>query len=183
MLAINTALAHGDLDRQTPWIKRNAMQALTPTYTSTAAAHDSIALFLRSEYGAMRPDSLAALTATIQEIHDRILFPEMRVRWEAYPDHNGHMISAGCFRCHGSDLQTAAGKRISNDCNLCHTIVAQGPPGDPQAGLQWTEDTGDQILGLDFRHPLGIDKSEKTLKCWECHRGGAEVYLPRQLIP
>ena len=90
----------------------------------------------------------------------------MKVNWKAYPDHIGHSEFLGCFRCHGSELETAEGETISKDCNLCHSILSQGTK--EQAALH--------PGGLTFRHPIDIDGAELEANCTECHEGGAELY-------
>lgn len=45
------------------------------------------------------------------------------------PTYIGHLESNGCFRCHNDKFKAPNGKVISKDCNLCHTIVAQGVTG------------------------------------------------------
>jgi hypothetical protein len=130
---------------------------------------DSIGSSLREFYareGIPLPDSAIA---AVQAVYNQNMFPEMRVRWDRYPDNRSHFMFKGCFRCHGSDLTTAAGERIPNDCNLCHTITNQGPAAA----------TGDTVVysGLEFRHPIDIGNGEREMFCYECHAGDDGVYL------
>jgi hypothetical protein len=91
----------------------------------------------------------------------------MGVTWRKYPDNIGHSIFKGCFRCHGSGLETASGKRISQDCTLCHSILSQGA----EAGAPLISG-----LGLTFKHPVDIGGIEAEGNCTLCHSGGAELY-------
>jgi hypothetical protein len=51
----------------------------------------------------------------------------MKVTWGLYPNNVGHTDFPGCFRCH--DDQHAAGeKKISQDCNTCHQLLAMDEP-------------------------------------------------------
>ena len=60
-------------------------------------------------------------------IYRRNVFPAMKVTWGLYPNHVGHTDFPGCFRCH--DDQHAAGeKKISQDCNTCHQLLAMDEP-------------------------------------------------------
>ena len=59
-------------------------------------------------------------------------FPEMNVRWDAYPNHKSHMATQGCFRCQDNNHSTKDGRIISKDCNLCNYITAQGKPDSLQ---------------------------------------------------
>jgi hypothetical protein len=108
--------------------------------------------------------------AAIQAVYNQNMFPEMRTRWDRYPDNLSHFFFKGCFRCHGSDLETADGQRISSECSLCHTITNQG-----KAGAQ-----GDTLIysGLTFQHPIDVGGGEREMFCYECHVGDDGVYLP-----
>ena len=56
----------------------------------------------------------------------------MHASWASYPDNVGHMIFPGCFRCHDGHHKTEDRKQTikANDCNTCHTILAQGTGAD-----------------------------------------------------
>jgi hypothetical protein len=109
----------------------------------------------------------ALATHAVQEIYDGTAFPHMRARWDRYPDHGSHVIFPGCFRCHGSDLATEDGTRISDSCDLCHTIVAQGTPGDLK--------TAPAFGGLAFEHPFEIAGADSAFPCFHCHAGDSTV--------
>jgi nitrate/TMAO reductase-like tetraheme cytochrome c subunit len=96
----------------------------------------------------------------VQQIYRDNFFPEMKANWSVYPDNIGHMIWPGCFRCHDGNHKTDAGKTIkANDCNACHTILAQGSGADLQ---QMTPG------GQPFKHIGG----DYDLSCSDCHTGG-----------
>ena len=84
----------------------------------------------------------------------------MKVSWKGYPDHLGHMYSAGCFRCHDGKHVSDKGKVLTNDCNSCHTIVSQD-------GLNGKRE--ELLRGLAFRHPIEIGDAWKSMKCSDCH--------------
>jgi hypothetical protein len=48
----------------------------------------------------------------------------MRITWGSYPSHLGHTSSTGCFRCHDEQHKTADGRTISQDCTMCHAVLA-----------------------------------------------------------
>jgi hypothetical protein len=54
------------------------------------------------------------------------------------------------------------GRVISMDCNLCHTIIAQGTPGSMQ--------TADMFQSLEFVHPNDPNQGWKGKFCVECHK-------------
>lgn len=170
---VNQAMHLGKIDVTLPYIKREAVTVLDQEYETTPDALAAIDTHVRGFYQEEYPDLLkersGAVTQSIeaiQKVYQENFFPEMKVTWKAYPDHIGHSEFLGCFRCHGSELETAEGETISKDCNLCHTILSQGVK--EQAALH--------PGGLTFRHPIDIDGAELEANCTECHEGGAELY-------
>ena len=85
----------------------------------------------------------------------------MKVSWEKYTDHIGHVNSAGCFRCHDDKHVSPEGRVIRKDCSLCHTITAQGKDGEMEYS------PGE--MSLEFRHPEDIGDAWKEGACAECH--------------
>jgi cytochrome c2 len=54
------------------------------------------------------------------------------------------------------------GRVITNDCNACHTILAQGSPEEiAQSPLQVQP----------FRHPVDVGMDVSELQCSQCHTG------------
>jgi hypothetical protein len=51
---------------------------------------------------------------------------------------------------------------ISKDCNICHTIVLQGKPGE--------EEFTSVADALDFVHPKELEEGWEEDLCTECHR-------------
>jgi hypothetical protein len=100
--------------------------------------------------------------AELQAQYRRNFFPTMNVRWSAYPNNIGHMTDLGCFRCHDGKHVSADGRRISKDCNSCHTIVYQGTEPVPQTLT---------VAGLPFQHPEDIGDAWQETNCVECHSG------------
>jgi nitrate/TMAO reductase-like tetraheme cytochrome c subunit len=163
--AVNLAMSLGNVDPALPWIKSNAVYALTRNYTNRTQALEGIATILAQSYpGEKHPNAQGEVRKAIdavQKIYKENFFPEMKASWEAYPDNIGHMIWQGCFRCHDGKHTTADGKRSvkASDCNTCHTILAQG--------------TGAELNllrpdGQKFKHP----GDEVDGACNDCHTGG-----------
>jgi len=54
----------------------------------------------------------------------------MRITWNTYTsniwhfDADGDLSSGACFRCHDEEHVSAQGETISQDCDLCHTLLA-----------------------------------------------------------
>jgi nitrate/TMAO reductase-like tetraheme cytochrome c subunit len=157
--ALNQAMALNKIDPAMPWIKTNAMYVLTRKYKSDDEASNGIAGGLTARYpnDARVKDAIA----TVQQIYSDNFFPEMNANWSSYPDNVGHMIWPGCFRCHDGLHKTEDRKLTikANDCNACHTILAQGAGADL-----------DQLApaGQKFKHPGG----DYDGACTDCHNGG-----------
>jgi len=159
--SLNDALASGRLDPDMPEIKYNGIEALTGDYETEAEAYAAIEALMTEAYPEGGPEVQNAI-ATLQDIYGKNIFPEMKVSWEEYPDHIGHMITPGCFRCHNGEHENEGGQVITRECNACHTIIAQGPG---------REVTGFNSGGLEFEHPEDIDEEWKETSCHECHTG------------
>ena len=147
------------IDPEVPWIKTNAMFVLTQKYATETEATNRIAQTLAAKYpGDTR---VTAAIPVVQQIYAENFFPEMKANWSSYPDNVGHMIWPGCFRCHDGQHKTEDRKTTikANDCNTCHTILAQG------AGAEL-----DQLapVGQPFKHPGG----DYDGSCTDCHNGG-----------
>ncbi len=159
--ALNEALTAGLLNPDMPEIKLNGIEALTGEYETEGEALSEIHKILTDAYPDGGTEVEKAIT-TVQRIYSQNMFPEMKVSWKEYPDHIGHMITPGCFRCHNGDHENEQGHVISRDCDSCHTIIAQGP-GQQIKSIN----TG----GLPFKHPEDIEEEWKDSRCDDCHEG------------
>jgi nitrate/TMAO reductase-like tetraheme cytochrome c subunit len=166
---MNQALARGDISPSIPMIKSKGVEVLGAQYGSSSEAAQKIRSSIIEFYTKKQPEYYAAHQADVEKAAGNIIllyqqnfFPEMKSRWDVYPDNIGHMISQGCFRCHDEQHKTKTGEVISRDCKLCHTITEQGRG----AAVQKSTD------GLDFQHPWDGDESWKTTNCTDCHTGG-----------
>jgi len=166
-IALNNALNYGLIDAALPSIKATAVEALTPEYPTKEAALAAIDSTLRNFYAANFPDIAAQKSRRIddavkqvQDIYQKNDFPKMQASWRNYPDHIGHYLSAGCYRCHDGKHQSSDGKVITRDCNACHLIIEQGD------GKTVNETN---LAGLEFKHPVDIGEAWKESSCHECH--------------
>ncbi|HEU6447599.1 MAG TPA: NapC/NirT family cytochrome c [Verrucomicrobiae bacterium] len=157
--AVNNALAQRQIDPALPWIKTNAVFILTRKYATDDDARKKIATFLSEKYP--NDPRIKTAIATVQQIYSDNFFPEMNADWSKYPDNIGHMIWPGCFRCHDGSHKSEDKRVIkANDCNACHTILAQGH-GDEMRQLT--------PGGQKFEHPAG---DYDGMACSDCHTGG-----------
>ncbi len=167
--AVEQSFEAGRLDRSVPYLKREAVRLLAQPYASEDEALDAILKglvdFYQREYPEVYRERAVAIrqaTEELQQIYRRNIFTEMRVDWRSYPDHIGHLHSAGCFRCHDGLHKSREGNVITRDCNACHTILAQGPPDEVAAA---------PLAAQPFRHPVDVGMDVTELSCSGCHTG------------
>lgn len=167
---VNEAITAGRIPRELPEIKSLTMQICAEEFTTSDSAdmyiEKTIKTFYEEDYPEIvedQPELIEQAIAGFKEVFHVNIFPEMKVRWSAYPNHIGHLEFDGCFRCHDDQHSSEDGKVISRDCNLCHTITGQGNPLD----MQFTSIN----KTLEFKHPSDIDEEWKEELCTECHTG------------
>jgi len=165
--SVNRALTAGKLDPSIPWIKREAVRALTGPWETSAEADTAIAGRLGRFYDREGIALPAATIAAVQELAREQTFPAMEVTWQVYPENHGHLEFDGCFRCHGSPLTSDDGRRIGADCNSCHLLLSQNFVDDPPTG---------RVRNEPFRHPIDILGADTALHCTDCHGGDALLY-------
>lgn len=168
-VVLNNALLAGTVPKDLKYIKKAAMRALREPFTTTDSAKTLINNSIHAYYQEKHPEIFAAnkdlIDKAISGIQHEYLknnFPEMRVTGTTYLNHIGHLSSDGCFRCHNGRHVNEKGKVISKECNLCHTIVAQGPGGKIKS-VAFDQD-------LPFEHPVDIGTDWLDYACTECHR-------------
>jgi hypothetical protein len=166
MRSVNHVMALNRISSELPFIKSISVQALEQKYRKKNIALDSIKIiltdFYESNYPGLAKTKQKEIQKTIielQNIYTRNYFPEMKVSWREFPEQIGHMYSPGCFRCHDGKHKSSDGRVISNDCNVCHTILAQSFEGKETVSMK----------GIDYIHPVDIGGSWKNSECSACH--------------
>ncbi len=169
---INNAITAGNISKDLPGIKLLAMEMLTHDFPTTDSALSYIESEVRAYYQenyeelvSEKPELITQAVKGIQDEFQKNIFPEMKVKWNVYPNHIGHLEFNGCFRCHNDRHATDKGEVISRDCNLCHSIIAQGRPDTIQGGSIFKP--------LEFVHPNDEDGFWKESLCSDCH---SELY-------
>lgn len=165
----NSLLAHR-LDPQMPFIKQQAVNALTAAYNNDTEARAGIAKaltdFYQGKYPAQYGSSTPALQNAIKEVqrvYTSSVFPYMKVDWRTHPNNVGHYYFPGCFRCHDGQHVSQDGKVIPKDCKTCHSVLAQS-----QTELPVTA----RAPSTGFQHPVDLgDLTQVT--CSDCHTGAA----------
>jgi hypothetical protein len=175
MASVNMALEQGAIPTSLPYIKIQAVKALSEPHETTEDAMVGVANHLRNYYREEYPEIVAShsedLTQAIQAtqtIYRSSIFPLMGADWSAYPDNIGHHYSMGCFRCHNEDMESSDGETIFTECNKCHLILAQGE-SIAEVSVDFDE-------GLAFVHPEDGSTVEEFMRCVDCHTGGGDVY-------
>ncbi|RJR32718.1 MAG: cytochrome C [Deltaproteobacteria bacterium] len=160
--ALDVSLWLGRIDPAIPSIKEKAAKALVQAAdaVSQATGIALIAQALSKEYPNYQdqPKIEQAISET-QRIFRANFFPEMKTNWKVRPDNIGHYNWPGCFRCHDGSHVDKTGRAISQDCNTCHIITAQGAQQPETVSLK----------GLEFDHPGGEVPPE--FPCSQCHTG------------
>lgn len=129
--AVDTAITSGRIDRQLPYIKKQAVAALRAEYPDRTTASEKIPQAIADFYKTKYPETYQNKRPTVETaaqqvtaIYLRNVFPEMKLTWGTHPNNIGHDDFLGCFRCHDGKHKTAAGKVINDDCSACHQILA-----------------------------------------------------------
>lgn len=166
---VDKAFVSGLIPKKIAYFKKAAMEALKNPFQDKEVAMRSINKTILQYYEDEHPEVMKKdeqlvrkAIATLQGEYNLNAFPFMRADASQFPNHIGHLETEGCFRCHSDRHKTAKGETISRNCEICHTILAQGPTGKiTHAYINST---------LEFIHPTDIGEKWKTNFCSECHR-------------
>jgi hypothetical protein len=167
--AVDESLLARRIDASLPYVKQQAVTALSAGYNTEDAAMQGIAGSMQGFYESKYPDiarskqlELRNAIQEVQQLYRHTTFPEMKVNWQTHPNNLGHFYFSGCFRCHDGQHATAEGKVISKECNACHTVLSQheGTPSIRGAAE------------LSFQHPVDLGDISQV-NCSDCHTGGA----------
>jgi nitrate/TMAO reductase-like tetraheme cytochrome c subunit len=174
-VAVDQAFAAGKLDPSLPYLKREAIAALTQPYATEDEAIKGIGTrldnFFRTNYSQAYGEKTNLVKNAIgetQRIYRTYFFPEMKTNWESHANNIGHLYSSGCFRCHDGDHVSKTGKVISNDCNVCHTVLSDSarPSTVPK--------------NIDVQHPVDLGGLADR-KCETCHKANEPFKHPVNL--
>ena len=167
-VSVDRSLTAHRLDATLPYLKQQAVAALTGNYSTTDAAMQGIAKTVFEFYSSKYPDlaktrehEIRGAIDEVQRIYRSSFFPEMKLDWKTHPNNIGHFYFSGCFRCHDGNHVSPEGKVIRKDCDICHTILGQQENAINIAS----------VPGLEFKHP--VDLGDMTaVNCSDCHTGG-----------
>ena len=129
---VDRIINEGLVDTSLPFVKREGVRIIDTEYESHEAAREGIAAELRKYYAENYPeiaeekaDAIDAAAAALGDAYAVNVFPRMNVWWDTYPNHIGHEQSDGCARCHKRSMRTADRVQISDDCDICHIVLAE----------------------------------------------------------
>lgn len=174
--AVDQAFVAGRLDQSLPYLKKESVEVLSKQYTTTPEAVSGIAAGLNDFYRTNYPDvyaskrsSIDRSIAEVQRLFQTYFFPEMKTDWQTHPNNIGHLYFTGCFRCHDGEHVSNTGKVISNNCNICHTMIYDSA-GPSEKNVK----TG------PFQHPVDLG-SLADRKCEFCHKANKPFQHPINL--
>ncbi len=175
-VALDQAFVAGRLDPSLPYLKRQAVEVLSRQYASTPEAVSAIDKglndFYRTNYGDVYSQKQALIKGAVtevQRIFETYFFPEMKTDWQTHPNNIGHLHFSGCFRCHDGEHVSNTGKIITNDCNVCHSVIYDSI--NPAASVK----TG------PFQHPVDLGGLADEHKCDYCHKANKPFQHPVNL--
>jgi nitrate/TMAO reductase-like tetraheme cytochrome c subunit len=164
-VAMDQQFSAGKADPSLPFLKREAIALLSGNYDNNDQAlaniYNGLMDFYRTNYPdvfAQKQDAIKSSIEAVQTVYQTYFFPEMKTNWQTHPNNIGHMTFPGCFRCHDGNHVSKSGKVITNDCNVCHTVIydSQAPP-----------ERNAKLGG--FVHPVDLGGLE-TRSCNTCHK-------------
>ncbi len=129
--AINEAMQDNSVSPSLPFVHKEGLQLIQAEYSSQTDAAAKITHGMEQYYSAQYPaiwnsqrGQIERSAKTLVAIYKRNVFPSMNVKWGTYPDNIGHNDFPGCFRCHDGNHVSKDGKTLTNDCSVCHNLLA-----------------------------------------------------------
>lgn len=164
---MDNLILSGVVNKDLPNIRAIGSQVMVKDYKDNTDADIQIKNQILKEYSEkeLTPELKTTIDSTIKAIqtsYHENFFPQMKTNWKTHSKNIGHKWSPGCFRCHDDKHTTDSGEVIPRNCDLCHTIAAQGV-GRSSEKLS--------LVPLEFKHPEDIDEEWKETPCYECHTG------------
>lgn len=167
---VDEALDSGRMDRSLPYLKRESVKllggngegtnpGLLASQFSQSTWFEQLAGFYHDNYpeiAASQHDAIRSAIDELKKISKQILYPDMNADWLTYPDNLSHRLpegistlagqqTPGCFRCHGTLVNSLTGTRLAgtmggDSCLSCHGVgegsqlqISAGDPTEAQA--------------------------------------------------
>jgi nitrate/TMAO reductase-like tetraheme cytochrome c subunit len=129
--ALNREMAARRINSSLPFVHKVSVELLKRNYPSRLAAQtqlpEAFRAYYKANYFALYNSQRAQIeqaAATVLDIYNGNIFPEMNITWGTYPNNLGHTDFPGCFRCHDGNHKSKEGREITQDCNACHSLLA-----------------------------------------------------------
>ena len=129
--ALNKDMASGSPSVSLPFAHKEGLTLIKASYASSEDANGKITAafedFYRSQYPLVwnaQRNQIKIGAKTLAGIYSRNVFPAMKTGWGTHPNNLGHNDYPGCFRCHDGNHNSKQGKSITNDCSMCHNLLA-----------------------------------------------------------
>ncbi|MCK7531523.1 MAG: hypothetical protein MZV63_11055 [Marinilabiliales bacterium] len=115
---LDREMLSGNVSKEIPFFKKAAMGVLYNQFTDRDTAmmiiEESISGFYKtgySEYYNKHSEDINKSIASVKKAFSQNNFPRMKVTYDRYPEHIGHLETDGCFRCHNDQFMSADGKK------------------------------------------------------------------------
>jgi hypothetical protein len=129
---VDQAINEGRIDRALPFARKETLAALKAAHGSHGEAAADIRRSLLESYEKLDPagfpgrkPAIEAVAAEVARLYAYDVWPSMNITWGTYPTFIGHDAAPGCWRCHDDAHVAQDGRKITQDCDLCHSILAQ----------------------------------------------------------
>jgi nitrate/TMAO reductase-like tetraheme cytochrome c subunit len=133
--ALNKDMAAGSPNTSLPFAHKQGLLLIKSSYSTPEEATTKITAgfqnFYRSQYPSVwngQRTQIDQAAKTLVNIYERNVFPNMKIGWGSHPNNLGHNDYPGCFRCHDGSHNAKNGKSITNDCAMCHNLLAVDEP-------------------------------------------------------
>ncbi len=124
---VDEAMGAGRIDPTLPFVKKLALDALTPgdspSLEEARSKINRIEAFYKVNYPQIAQEKERAIGQALAELNrltQFVIFPNMKV---TYQTHTNFLSHEGCFRCHGELTTKSSGdtnRVVPVGCNLCH---------------------------------------------------------------
>jgi hypothetical protein len=129
---VDKAIEERTIAHDLPFVHREGLRLIKADYADQDAARTAIRAGLEGFYAQNYPEVAKSRAADIDAAATALytswssnVFPQMKVTWSTYPNHIGHQQSHGCWRCHDDEHKSKDGRVISQDCDTCHSLLAE----------------------------------------------------------
>ena len=128
---VDDALEAGHIPAGLPFVKKTGVALIKAAYQSDEEARQKISSGLADFYRQKYPDiatkrapDIQAASNALLSVYEHNVFPDLKVTWGTYANNLGHADYPGCFRCHDESHATSDKKTITQDCSVCHQVLA-----------------------------------------------------------